>query len=272
MTLNTHRVITAVTKGSPKSKANFVTLVTSSSLAMLGMEKQPKSFDAWFVFQWTSWSGIVFMTGYTSWYVLNKLFSTPWFTDGHFSSRYFESQMASNVLLLGHVVTAYPCLVLGPWLFLPRFRNKHLKWHRVMGIVYVYTIVLSSAMGFVLATRNEFGPWARGGFMSLAVVWFTTTIIGYRKVFERDIYSHRRWMIRSYAISMAVITIRFLDVPDGWTREQWFPVLTWACWIPNLTLSEIYIRISDDKGRFRFRGLIKNALNLSPSPQAVKNS
>ena len=114
--------------------------------------------------------------------------------------------------------------------------------------MYVVTVLLSAGAGFLLASANLFGPVARSGFMTLAAVWFTTTFVAYRKIRAHDWIAHRRWMIRSYAISLAVVTVRFMGTPEGMTREEWYPIMTWLCWVPNAVLGEIYARITDPFG------------------------
>lgn len=211
-----------------------------------------KPVGVWFMFQWSVWSIIVFLTVLTGWYVIGKIFSQPWGSESHIASLMFGDQKISNYMLLGHIATACPCILIGPWLFLPQFRKKHMKWHRVLGFIYIFTIIPSAILGFVLAMHNEFGFWAKAGFGSLAVTWFTTTVIGYQRVRQKQIFSHRRWMIRSYAVSIAVLSVRFLTAPpEGWTRLEWFPFVTWLCWVPNLLAAEFYLYISDDKGRFK---------------------
>ena len=135
-----------------------------------------------------------------------------------------------------------------------------MKWHRVLGFTYICTVLPSAIMGFVLALHSEFGFWAKAGFGSLAVTWFTTTYYGYQLVRRKKIFAHRRWMIRSYAVSIAVLSVRFLTTPpEGWTRPEWFPFVTWLCWVPNLIAAEIYLRISDDKGKFKMPQFLKFA-------------
>ena len=56
-------------------------------------------------------------------------------------------------------------------------------------------------------------------------------------------------MIRSYGISLAVVTIRFLGTPEGMTKAEWFPYLTWLCWVPNFLIAELYVRITNERGR-----------------------
>lgn len=203
----------------------------------------------WRTAQWGVWGGIVLLTLFTLLYVLNALLVTPWMSPNGVASPVLPGMNRfNNSILFVHVVTAYPCLLLGPWLFLPALRKRHLWLHRRLGQGYVFGVLISAMLGFLLATVNPNGVVAKAGFASLAVVWFSTTYIGYKTIRARKWRAHRRWMIRSYAISIAVITIRFLPSPEWMEYSLWYPLMTWACWVPNYILAETYIQLTDDRG------------------------
>jgi uncharacterized membrane protein len=42
----------------------------------------------------------------------------------------------------------------------------------------------------------------------LATLWLTFTIVGFRRARQRRFVEHRRWMIRSFALTMSIITNR----------------------------------------------------------------
>ncbi len=162
-----------------------------------------------------------------------------------------EPAFNSFVLWL-HVVTALPPLVIGPWGFVRGvFRSKLRPLHRWLGQIYVYFIFASALTGFALALVNPFGFFARAGFSTLAIVWFATTWFAWRAAKNKDFRTHREWMIRSFLVTMAVVTVRLLPTPEGVALADWFPWLTWLCWVPNLVAAEVYIRISTFKGDYR---------------------
>ena len=45
------------------------------------------------------------------------------------------------------------------------------------------------------------------GFGMLAVLWLFTTAMAYRRVLQGKIQSHREWMIRSFALTFAAVTL-----------------------------------------------------------------
>jgi len=63
--------------------------------------------------------------------------------------------------------------------------------------------------GFALATRSQGGLVTHVGFGLLAILWFGTTAAAYFSIRRGDQVSHRRWMIRGYALTFAAVTLRW---------------------------------------------------------------
>ena len=201
-----------------------------------------------------AWWFLLFSVCATSAYVCHKLATIEWLGAARESTAaIFESARLDNLLLLVHASFALPPLVIGIWEFVPRLRKgAWLKYHRWFGTAYVVGIFVSSTTGFLMALHNPHGWIARAGFATLAVFWFTTTYFAYTTARRRDIAAHRRWMIRSYGITLAVVSVRFLAKPRfGVDPEVWYPLMTWICWVPNYVVAELYVRSTDYLGRVR---------------------
>ena len=161
----------------------------------------------------------------------------------------------NGVILLVHAVTAVPPLVTGIVLFSKRIRKVSLKWHRWAGTVYCVCIWISATLGIMLAVANTNGWFAQMGFALLGFAWFTTTWYAYRHGRRKDIASHRRWMIRSYALTLAVVSIRPMFWFGPWygmSESAWYIFITWQCWVPNLILAEAYIRLTRNNGMLKY--------------------
>ena len=63
---------------------------------------------------------------------------------------------------------------------------------------------------------------------------------------------HRRWMIRSFALTFAAVTLR-LQIPVsqilGYDFMESYRIIAWSAWVPNLILAEMYLR----RGNVRLR-------------------
>jgi len=91
----------------------------------------------------------------------------------------------------------------------PWFRRRYPATHRIIGRIYVCGGVLpAGVLGFTIGAVSPFGPMIRVSNVLLAVLWLTVTIAGIRVARQRRFAEHRRWMIRSFALTMSIISNR----------------------------------------------------------------
>jgi uncharacterized membrane protein len=138
-------------------------------------------------------------------------------------------------------------LAVGAMQFSARLRSRMAGLHRWLGRLYILSIAASGTSGFLLAVNSSAGPWARWAFALLALAWLATTLNGYRLIRQRQIAAHRAWMIRSYALTLAAVTLRcYLPLAEfmEWPMAVAYPAIAWLCWVPNLLVAEWFIRAS----------------------------
>jgi uncharacterized membrane protein len=161
------------------------------------------------------------------------------------------------VLTLVHIVPGLLFMILGPMQFSSGIRARHLRWHRMSGRIFV-------ACGLVIgisALVMSFGMPAIGGVNQAAA----TTLFGTYFLFalckafwhvrRREIALHREWMIRVFAIGLAVATIRpiigvfFATSPlTGLTPHEFFGIAFWIGFVLHLIAAEAWIRTSPAGG------------------------
>jgi hypothetical protein len=77
-------------------------------------------------------------------------------------------------------------------------------------------------------------------------LWLFTTSMAWRSALKRDFTSHERWMIRSFALTFAAVTLR-LQLPFIFILDTGFEpayrVIAWSAWAPNLIVAEIWIAL-----------------------------
>ncbi len=145
--------------------------------------------------------------------------------------------------LIIHVAGAVTALVLGALQFLPVLRR--IGGHRWIGRVYVLGCLVGGAAGLVLSFGSSAGPIATAGFGSLAVLWITVNILGWRAALERRFADHRRWMIRSWALTLAAVTLRLYLPTVMILHLPFLPAyraIAFLCWVPNILIAELYLR------------------------------
>lgn len=129
------------------------------------------------------------------------------------------------------------------WLqFLEKFRKKHIKRHRLTGKVYASAILFfGAASGIVLTINASGGLVAKLGFGCLAFAWFYTTLQGWLFIVKGNVLQHRLWMTRSYAITLAAVTLRIwlpLALVSNLPYQDVYPAISWFCWVPNVLVAE----------------------------------
>jgi len=142
-----------------------------------------------------------------------------------------------------HVFGALFALLLGPWQFSTRLRAARPALHRWMGRLYLGIGVLVGGIAGVYMAFHAFGGIvAQTGFGLLAVLWLYTGLRAYLAIRAGEAASHRRWMVRNFALSFAAVTLRLWlpgSVASGIAFEVAYPVIAWACWVPNLVIAEL---------------------------------
>ncbi len=144
-----------------------------------------------------------------------------------------------------HAAGAATALLVGPVQFLSALRQNKPFLHRILGRIYVAGCLIGGVSALVLATGVSTGPVTGIGFGTLGVAWLLTTGVALRAVLSGRIASHRRWMVRSFALTLAAVTLRiYLPLSDvlGIGFAASYPVIAWLCWVPNMALAEWYLR------------------------------
>ncbi len=151
--------------------------------------------------------------------------------------RFISVPLAAFLHLGGSAIA----LAVGPFQLNRWVRSRFIKVHRWMGRSYLVGVLLGGLAAFALATMAQTGLPARVGFGLLAVLWLTSTAIAYRHIRARNQPAHRRWMIRSYALTFAAVTLRIylpLSQVYGIPFDPAYQTIAWMCWVPNLVVAE----------------------------------
>lgn len=156
--------------------------------------------------------------------------------------------------LFVHAGFAATALLLGPTQFLPRLRVRRPRLHRWMGRAYVFACLTGGAAGLALASGTTAGPVAGAGFGLLAVLWLGFTAQALRLALAGRFQEHRRWMIRSFALTLAAVTLRIYLPIVGVAHLPFlesYRAISFLCWVPNLIAAELYLA----RGRVRAAAL-----------------
>jgi uncharacterized membrane protein len=123
--------------------------------------------------------------------------------------------IADRHLLIPHTLSGTIALLAGPLQFSTRFRQRHLKLHRVLGRIYIVCVFVGSFTGIALAAGRPGFP----GTSMQAAAWMVCTTAAFLTARNRQITAHRQWMARSYAVTFTFVSSRVLNlVPAYWSH------------------------------------------------------
>jgi uncharacterized membrane protein len=144
-----------------------------------------------------------------------------------------------------HAGAAATALLCGPvQLLMPQQRHRPVV-HRWLGRVYVAGCLVGGGSGLVLAAGVSTGTATQAGFACLAVLWITVTLRGWCSARARRWADHERWMVRSFALTFAAVTLRlYLPIALGFGFEfgSAYRAIAWLCWVPNAIAAEFYLK------------------------------
>lgn len=181
------------------------------------------------------------------------------FIDSHFgllSSKSAEllANPVWNSAFYTHIFLGGVAMLTGWSQFSERFRNKNLLTHRALGKIYVIACIISGSAGLYISFYATGGWIASWGFGMLAIFWLITTSKAYTSILNREIDDHKMWMIRSYALTFAAVTLR-IWLPLAQIAQIDFVtayrVIAWLCWVPNLLVAQWIINRQNLSGSLK---------------------
>lgn len=172
-----------------------------------------------------------------------SIYALAFFATTTLGSPEFKQHFASIPLSARlHIIPGGIALLLGAFQFLPQLRSGWTNLHRYSGRLYVIAVLASAIGGFLLAWYAIRSPATRLGFATLSILWFYSGIMAFLAIRAGNIKLHQQWMIRSYALTLAGVTLRLqlyaLGKWLGLSFDQAYDVVAWFSWLPNLIIAE----------------------------------
>lgn len=151
-----------------------------------------------------------------------------------------------RIAFFAHVYTGMFVLVAGILQIPARIRHRFPAMHRWCGRVYAYSIILiTGPAGLVMGYYGNGGWISQSAFCLLAILWIFFTWMGVSAARSGDITPHKKWMYRSYALTLSAISLRLwkwglvlLFQPRPMDLYQ---VVSWLGWVGNLLIAEVII-------------------------------
>ena len=159
----------------------------------------------------------------------------------------FDAHFAQYPLLtLIHIVPGALFMILGPLQFVRRIRSRYIRIHRWSGRVFV---VLGFVIGFTALAMSSLmsigGAVERAATTLFALIFLFDLGKAFLHIRRREIALHREWMIRAFAIGLAVATVRpivgMFFAFSGLSPQEFFGIAFWIGFTLHLVAAEVWI-------------------------------
>ena len=149
------------------------------------------------------------------------------------------------------------CLQMWSWI-----RRSHPKAHRIIGRVFLFAVILASPSGIMLAILADVRDGQRigtylAGFLTgnviFAILWLGFTVRAFLAGRRREYAKHRRLMIYSFALTLAIMWTRPLRVmaQDNtfpyWTMASFLENMGWLPWLANLAIARWWLKRTENR-------------------------
>jgi len=169
-------------------------------------------------------------------------------------------------LTLLHIVPGLVFVILGPLQFVTRIRARHINLHRWCGRIYVASGVVvgvsALVMGFVIGFA---GPTETAAVTFFSVLFLVFLGLAVYRIRRREVAAHREWMIRAFALGLAVTTMRpmvaILTALTGMTFSDALGIAFWLAFSLHLVLAECWINLT--------RGQRSSVIAAAPAQQGA---
>jgi uncharacterized membrane protein len=169
--------------------------------------------------------------------------------DSHFAGQ--------RALTLTHILPAMLFMILGPLQFIKRLRSRHPQFHRWSGRIFLTASATVGVTGLTMAFGKTVGGLDEKAEITLSGTFFLVALAkALWHAMRREFAQHREWMIRGYAIGLAVATIRPIigtffaaAVLRGLTPEpkEFFGTAFWIGFTVQTIAAEIWINYTRPK-------------------------
>ena len=146
-------------------------------------------------------------------------------------------------LMIAHGIFGALALLMAPFQFSSRLRQRHIGVHRFMGRLYVVGVAVAAPVSIPIAVI--LGPTVLVMAATIqAVGWLLTTATAFYCIRTGRIQQHREWMMRSYPFAMVFVIVRaILGIPAIESMgEVAFVSVVWsviaaACFLPSFLIA-----------------------------------
>ena len=154
--------------------------------------------------------------------------------------------LSEKLAFFPHALAGLTALCIGPFQFSTRLRKRRLGLHRILGKVYIGSVVLSALTSLIISRHLDIvdqpESWIFAETSAQAGLWLLTTLAAFLTARNRHIAVHRQWMIRSYVITFVFVTSRIpMPLPAiQHMSDPAFTIFLFLLLIASIILPDVY--------------------------------
>lgn len=160
-----------------------------------------------------------------------------------------EGFATHRILTFAHIIPALLFILLGPWQFVRGIPSRHPRFHRISGRIFVASGLIVGTTALIMSPQMAVGGANEtAATMLFAILFLFSLVTAFVKIRQRKVAQHREWMIRAYAIGLAVATIRpivgvFFATQrlTHLTPHEFFGIAFWLGFTLQTIAAEVYI-------------------------------
>ncbi len=192
---------------------------------------------------WLVGAGLLLVAAVSLRFVVH--YALPYFG---FDPAYFKDFWPHRTRLIFHIGGGIVTLFCGPLQFWTGLRQRAITFHRWTGKLYLMGMAVGAVGGYSLAIYSK--PEGYGlAIMVMCTAWVFTTAVAYSAILRGLVSLHKEWMVRSYLVTFAFVTIRFTieNLPSITARLAGSPPervinVVWISWSLPLAVYELILQ------------------------------
>lgn len=113
-----------------------------------------------------------------------------------------------------HIIPGAVYLLLAPFQFMSSIRNRWIYIHRLMGRIISMLAIVVGITAFFMAIVFPFSGMIESisvGFF--AIIFLMAIVKGIKEIRAKNVVLHREWMLRAFALGLAIATSRIIFLP-----------------------------------------------------------
>jgi uncharacterized membrane protein len=150
------------------------------------------------------------------------------------------------VLIFTHIIPGALFMILAPLQFIPKIRSRYLWFHKWSGRILVVLGLIIGISALIMSFKSAIGGANETAATSVFAVLFLVALgKGFYHIRRREIALHREWMIRMFAIGLAIATVRpivgMFFAFSTLSPHEFFGIAFWLGFTIQLLFAEIWI-------------------------------